>query len=344
MQQGALAIRARGLRKRFASRTGAVDAVNGLDLEVRAGECFGLLGPNGAGKTTSIEILEGLLVPTSGEVEVLGRRWDAHPGELRQRLGISLQETRFAEKLGVEETLALFRSFYRRGIEPERVMEMVSLTEKRRAWVGKLSGGQKQRLAVACALVGDPELLFLDEPTTGLDPQSRRQLWEVIRDIRRRGRTVLLTTHYMDEAERLCDRVAVVDHGRVIATGSPAELIARLGGDHVVEFALDGGAAGGSDAGTGVGAGAGPGPGAAPPRAPDEARLLALPAVRAARVEADGVALTVTEPHVAIPALLELLRSEGVALARLTTRHVSLEDVFVSLTGRHLRDDDGASA
>jgi len=190
--------------------------------------------------------------------------------------------------------------------------------------VGKLSGGQKQRLAVACALVGDPELLFLDEPTTGLDPQSRRQLWEVIRDIRSRGRTVLLTTHYMDEAERLCDRVAVVDHGRVIAMGSPAELIARLGGDHVVEFALDGGTA--------------------PAHTPGEARLLALPAVRAVRIEADGIALTVTEPHVTIPALLELLRSEGAVLARLTTRHVSLEDVFVLLTGRHLRDDDGAAA
>jgi len=324
MPQETLAIRARGLRKRFASRSGAVDAVNGLDLEVRVGECFGLLGPNGAGKTTTIEILEGLLAPTSGEVEVLGRRWDAHPDDLRQRLGISLQETRFAEKLGVEETLTLFRSFYRQGIEPARAMELVSLTEKRRAWVGKLSGGQKQRLAVACALIGDPELLFLDEPTTGLDPQSRRQLWEVIRDIRGRGRTVLLTTHYMDEAERLCDRVAVVDHGRVIAMGPPADLIARLGGDHVVEFALNAGTA--------------------PGGAPDEARLLALPAVRAARIEADGVALTVTEPHVAIPALLELLRAEGAVLARLTTRHVSLEDVFVSLTGRHLRDEDGAAA
>jgi len=346
MPQETLAIRARGLRKRFSSRTGAVDAVNGLDLEVRAGECFGLLGPNGAGKTTTIEILEGLLVPTSGEVEVLGRRWDAHPDDLRQRLGISLQETRFAEKLGVEETLDLFRSFYRQGIEPARVMELVSLTEKRRAWVGKLSGGQKQRLAVACALVGDPELLFLDEPTTGLDPQSRRQLWEVIRDIRGRGRTVLLTTHYMDEAERLCDRVAVVDHGRVIAMGSPAELIARLGGDHVVEFALNGGTAGVAGAGAGEGAGTGTGAdaGTAPARAPSEARLLALPAVRAARIEADGIALTVTEPHVTIPALLELLRSEGAILARLTTRHVSLEDVFVLLTGRHLRDDDGASA
>ena len=321
MPQETSAIRARALRKHFPSRTGAVEAVNGLDLEVRVGECFGLLGPNGAGKTTTIEILEGLQPPTSGDVEVLGRRWDTHHEDLRQRLGISLQETQFADKLSVEETLHLFRSFYRGGLPPETVMELVSLTEKRGAWVGKLSGGQKQRLAVACALIGDPELLFLDEPTTGLDPQSRRQLWDVIRDFRARGRTVLITTHYMDEAERLCDRVAVVDHGRVIALGTPAELIARLGGDHVVEFAVNGGAA-----------------------APSEPRLLSLPAVRAVRVEADGIALTVTEPHVAIPPLLEMLRADGLDLARLTTRHVSLEDVFVTLTGRHLRDENGASA
>jgi ABC-2 type transport system ATP-binding protein len=318
-----IAIRCRGLRKRFESRTGAVDAVNGLDLEVRAGECFGLLGPNGAGKTTTIEILEGLQTPTAGEVEILGRRWDAHPDDLRQRLGISLQETRFAEKLSVEETLTLFRSFYRQGIEPEDAMGLVSLNEKRRAWVGKLSGGQKQRLAVACALIGDPDLLFLDEPTTGLDPQSRRALWQVIRGLRDRGRTILLTTHYMDEAERLCDRVAVVDQGRVIAQGSPAELIARLGGDHVIEFAINGAAAGGP---------------------PDEAALLALPGVRGARLEATGILLTVTEPHVTLPALLQRLQADGVELARLATRHVSLEDVFVTLTGRHLRDETEASS
>ncbi|HEY3175941.1 MAG TPA: ABC transporter ATP-binding protein [Candidatus Polarisedimenticolia bacterium] len=315
-----LAIHCSDLQKRYESRTGPIDAVRGLDLEVHAGECFGLLGPNGAGKTTTIEILEGLLAPSAGVVEVLGMHWGRHEDDLRQRVGISLQETRFAEKLTVAETLSLFRSFYHRGIEPGRAMDLVSMTEKKDAWVGKLSGGQRQRLAVACALVGDPELLFLDEPTTGLDPQSRRQLWEIIRDFRARGRTILLTTHYMDEAERLCDRVAVVDHGKVIALGSPAELIARLGGDHVVEFAVNGGAesAGGL---------------------PGQEKLLALPAVRAARVEAGGISLTVTEPHLAIPGLLHLLRSESLELARLTTRHVSLEDVFVTLTGRHLRDD-----
>jgi ABC-2 type transport system ATP-binding protein len=317
------AIRCAALRKQYKSRSGSVEAVCGLDLEVRSGECFGLLGPNGAGKTTTIEILEGLLDSTSGEVEVLGRRWGTHEDELRQRIGISLQETRFAEKLTVAETLRLFRSFYRNGPEPVEVMEMVSLTEKRSAWVGKLSGGQRQRLAVACALVGDPELLFLDEPTTGLDPQSRRQLWDVIRSVRARGGTVLLTTHYMDEAERLCDRVAVVDHGKVIAEGSPADLIAHLGGEHVIEFAVDGGAGAG---------------------ALQEGSLIALPAVRSARVESDGILLTVSEPHLAIPGLLQMLQSRSLDLARLTTRHASLEDVFVTLTGRHLRDDQIPSA
>src|SRR6266852_5655947 len=237
-----LAIQCRHLHKRYPSRTAPVDAVNGLDLEVQEGQCFGLLGPNGAGKTTTIEILEGLMQPTSGDVEILGRRWGEDDVALRQRLGISLQETRLGEKLTVRETLALFRSFYGRGQSPETVMERVGLTEKAQAYVGKLSGGQRQRLAVACALVGDPDLLFLDEPTTGLDPQSRRQLWDILRGFRAQGRTILLTTHYMDEAERLCDRVAVVDHGQVIALGSPAELIARLGGEHLIEFALSNGA------------------------------------------------------------------------------------------------------
>src|SRR5207302_10425351 len=186
----ALAIQCRGLHKRYPSRTGPVDAVNGLDLEVQEGECFGLLGPNGAGKTTTIEILEGLLKPTSGEVEVLGERWGKNDDALRQRLGISLQETRLAEKLTVLETLTMFRSFYAQGVDPREVLEQVSLTEKANAYVGKLSGGQRQRLAVACALVGDPELLFLDEPSTGLDPQSRRQLWDILRSLRSEGRTV----------------------------------------------------------------------------------------------------------------------------------------------------------
>jgi ABC-2 type transport system ATP-binding protein len=310
------AVECRNLHKEYPTRGGSVRAVNGLNLLVGRGECFGLLGPNGAGKTSTIEILEGLLPATSGDVEVLGMRWGDHDDELRQRIGISLQETRFPEKLSVVEILNLFRSFYRSGRDPAAVMREVGLEEKARAWSGKLSGGQRQRLAVACALVGDPELLFLDEPTTGLDPQSRRRLWDTIRTLNAEGRTVMLTTHYMDEAERLCDRVAVVDRGEVIASGSPAELIAGLGGEHVVEFALANGSA----------------------MPPD--RLQSLPAVLQVRQDATGIALTVSEPHVAIPALLQCVESLGFDLIRLTTRHASLEDVFVRLTGRRLRDDE----
>jgi ABC-2 type transport system ATP-binding protein len=297
-----------------------VEAVRSLDLEVARGECFGLLGPNGAGKTTTIEILEGLLTPVSGDVEVLGRRWgSSQDEEIRQRIGISLQETRLSEKLTVLETIKLFRSFYRSGLSPEQAIARVSLEEKANARVGKLSGGQKQRLAVACALVGDPELMFLDEPTTGLDPQARRQLWDIIRDFRDQGRTVLLTTHYMDEAERLCDRVAIVDHGKVIALGSPAELIARLGGDHVIEFTFAEGQ----------------------PALPADA-FAGLPGVLSAREEAGVISLRVTQLHAVLPAVLDRVGQGGTPLARLTTRHASLEDVFVQLTGRHLRDEGEA--
>ncbi|OFW15272.1 MAG: hypothetical protein A3F70_16505 [Acidobacteria bacterium RIFCSPLOWO2_12_FULL_67_14] len=213
---------------------GDVTAVDSLSFTVRRGECFGLLGPNGAGKTTTIEILEGLLVPDAGDVEVLGLRWKTDDAELRQRLGIQLQETRLAEKATVEETLRMFRSFYRHGRSVPDLLRLFELDGKRRTWVGKLSGGQRQRLAVACALAGAPDLLFLDEPTTGLDPQSRRQLWSVLAEFRAQGGTVLVTTHYMDEAEILCDRVAVVDQGRLIALGTPGELIDALAAPKVV--------------------------------------------------------------------------------------------------------------
>ena len=225
-----LAVRCEGLRKHY----GDVVAVDGLSLHVERGECFGLLGPNGAGKTTTIEILEGLLTPDAGDVEVLGLRWRSDEHALRQRLGIQLQETQLADKLTVEETLRLFRSFYHRGLPIDELLGMVELESKRRSAVGKLSGGQKQRLSIACALAGRPDLLFLDEPTTGLDPQSRRQLWDVLGRFRAAGGTVLLTTHYMDEAETLCDRVAIVDHGKLIALGTPKDLIASLGAPRVV--------------------------------------------------------------------------------------------------------------
>jgi ABC-2 type transport system ATP-binding protein len=297
---------------------GAVEAVRGLSFTIETGECFGLLGPNGAGKTTTVEILEGLLPPTAGDVTVLGRRWGRDDHEIRERLGVCLQQTVLAEKLRVGETVELFRAFYRAGRDPRDVIEDVGLQEKAKARVGTLSGGQKQRLAVACALVGDPELLFLDEPTTGLDPQSRRQVWEIVNAFKRRGRTVVLTTHYMDEAEKLCDRIAVVDHGRVIARGTPRELIRSLGGDHVVEITVEERDSRG-------------------PLSPDQ--LAGLPSVRSVHAEAGHLLLTVTEPHVAIPPLLARLDGEGRVLASLTTRHASLEDVFVSLTGRHLRDE-----
>jgi ABC-2 type transport system ATP-binding protein len=313
-----LAIRCENLVKRYDGKP-PVEAVRGLNLEVERGECFGLLGPNGAGKTTTIEIIEGLLAATSGAVEVLGMAWGRSDDAIRQRIGISLQETRLSEKLSVRETLTLFRSFYRQGISPDEAMGRVSLEEKANAWVGKLSGGQKQRLAVACSLIGDPELLFLDEPTTGLDPQSRRQLWGIIREFRAQGRTVLLTTHYMDEAERLCDRVAIVDHGRVIALGTPRELIASLGGEHVIEFSLDDGA------------------GSA---ALDDETLRDLPTVSEARREDGHVILSVAQPHLALPALLRKLETLSCELTSLSTRHASLEDVFVKLAGRHLNDDE----
>jgi ABC-2 type transport system ATP-binding protein len=305
------ALQLRNLRKSYQD----VVAVDGLDLEVFRGECFGLLGPNGAGKTTTIEICEGLNTPDTGDVVVLGRRWGKDDRELRERLGISLQETQFSEKLTVDETVRLFRSFYRGGPSPEEVIAMVQLAEKAQSRVGGLSGGQKQRLALACALVGEPELLFLDEPTTGLDPQSRRQLWGLIEGLRSAGRSILLTTHYMEEAERLCDRVAIVDHGKMIALGTPRELIAALRAEHVLEFAL------------------------ADSAIVEEGPLLKIQGVCAA-IRQDGTyRLQVEELHLAMPALLGELRRQGAQLAELRTHSATLEDVFVSLTGRHLRDE-----
>ena len=305
------AIRCRDLAKTY---DGKVEAVRGIDLEIPVGECFGLLGPNGAGKTTTIEMLEGLLEPTKGEIEILGQRWGQNDNAVRQKLGISLQETKLSEKLTVEETLLLFRSFYSKRRSLEDVLEMTGLADKRSSWVVKLSGGQRQRLAIGCAVVGDPEILFLDEPTTGLDPQSRRHLWDVVRGFRREKKTVMLTTHYMEEAERLCDRVAIVDHGKVIALGSPRELIQRLGGDHIVEFEVDD-----------------------PGRLSAE-ELARLPSVSGTNPDGNVFTLTVGEVHLAIPALMDHLESHHLGLEHLSTRHASLEDVFVSLTGRHLRD------
>lgn len=307
-----LALRLSNLRKAFKD----VVAVDGIDLEVRAGECFGLLGPNGAGKTTTIEICEGLTAADSGDVAVLGMHWESRANELRQRLGIQLQETQLSDKLTVLETIRLFRSFYRRGPSTDEVIAEVQLGEKQNSRVGGLSGGQKQRLALACALVGDPDFLFLDEPTTGLDPQARRQLWDLIEKFKASGRTILLTTHYMDEAEQLCDRIAIMDHGKVIALGTPRELIASIGVEHVVEFSA------GSAA-----------------KEVDLAALASVEGVRGVRTEEGRVLLDVTQLHRAVPALLAELTRQGVPLTELRTHSATLEDVFVTLTGRHLRDE-----
>jgi ABC-2 type transport system ATP-binding protein len=301
-----------GLRKAYKD----VVAVDSLDLEVQPGECFGLLGPNGAGKTTTVEICEGLIPADAGEVRLLGRTWREAGSDLRQRIGISLQETQFSEKLTVDETLRLFGSFYDRPRPVDAVLQAVQLGEKRRGRVGQLSGGQKQRLALACALIADPELYFLDEPTTGLDPQSRRQLWELIEGVKSEGKTVLLTTHYMEEAERLCDRVAVVDHGRVIALGTPRELVSRLGAQHVVEFRADDGRR------TAL-------------TADDLGRLEGVISVRP---RAEAWLLESAHAHRTIPALLGFLAARDVPIAELVTHRATLDDVFLHLTGRQLRD------
>ena len=306
------ALSVRNLRKRYKD----VVAVDGIDLDVRTGECFGLLGPNGAGKTTTIEICEGLTAADSGDVEVLGLRWPSDARTLRQRLGIQLQETQLADKLTVAETLRLFRSFYASGPSVADLIALVRLDEKRDARIASLSGGQKQRLALACALVGDPDLLFLDEPTTGLDPQARRQVWDLIAEFKSSGRTIVLTTHYMEEAERLCDRVAIVDHGKVIGLGSPAQLVASIGIDHLVEFTA------GDHAST-----------------LDVAALQRLDGVRTARATNGSVTIQAIELHRVLPALLEELRQQSIPISELRTHSATLEDVFMSLTGRHLRDE-----
>jgi ABC-2 type transport system ATP-binding protein len=303
-----LAISCLNLRKHYPD----VKAVDGIDLEVARGECFGLLGPNGAGKTTTIEILEGLNTPDGGEVRILGLKWSDDEREIRERIGVSLQETQFSEKITVYETLRLFRSFYRSGRDPEELLKALSLDEKRNARVGKLSGGQKQRLGVACALVGEPDILFLDEPTTGLDPQSRLQLWEIVSGYRSRGGTILLTTHYMEEAERLCDRIAIIDHGKRIALGTPPELIARLDAPHIIEFEST-------------------------PLLGEET-FAQIGGFHGATRRGDRWQLRVDSLAIAVPQLLSSVETRGAKLEILSTHAATLEDLFVALTGRELRD------
>ncbi len=320
-----LAISCRNLVKTYSGRP-PVEAVRGIDLEIFEGECFGVLGPNGAGKTTTIEILEGLLPASSGEVSVLGLRWNEDRQEIREQIGVSLQETILSDRLSVRETIQLFRSFYKDGLTVDQCLASVSLAEKADAWVKKLSGGQRHRLAVAIALVGDPALLFLDEPTTGLDPTSRREIWEIIRSFRQRNKTVLLTTHYMEEAERLCDRVAIFDQGKVIALGTPHELIASLGAEHVIEFSIE---ANGNNGEVNAGF-------------KDCQWAADLPSVDRFD-EVDGqFRLTARQPHLVLPELLNELARRDLRMGSLTTRHASLEDVFIGLTGRQLTEQTSA--
>ena len=294
---------------------GDVTAVDGVTFEVQEGEFFGILGPNGAGKTTTLEIIEGLREADGGRVSVFGESPWPRNHRLLPRIGVQLQASSFFERLTAREQIRTFASLYGVGVKrADEMLETVGLSDKADTQAEKLSGGQKQRLSIACALVHDPELVFLDEPTAGLDPQARRNLWDLLRQINDSGRTVVLTTHHLDEAEVLCDRVAIMDHGKVISQGTPRELIASIGVEHVVEFSAGN-------------------------------TLLNLDAVRAlagvhsVRRENGSVLLQVTELHRAVPELLDELGRQGVPLTELRTHSATLEDVFVHMTGRHLRDE-----
>ena len=308
-----LALSARNLTKRY----GDLTAVDGIDLAVRRGTCVGLLGPNGAGKTTTIEMLEGLKTPDGGAIQILDRAWARDAHEIRERIGVQLQDTKLEDKITVAEAIGLFASFYRNRRPLNEVLGEVGLEEKKDARFESLSGGQKQRLAIACALVNRPELLFLDEPTTGLDPQARRRVWEIVEAFKREGGTVLLTTHYMEEAERLSDEVVIIDRGKVIESGQPRDVVARLGAEAVVELQFVDGSADG---------------------AIDDELLRAIPGIQAIRREPNALVLTTTAVQSTVGALLGVLKERDVALEDLRTHRPTLEDVFVSLTGKHLRD------
>ena len=301
-------IRVSDLRKSY----GDVRAVDGVSFEVRRGEIFGLLGPNGAGKTTTVEILEGLRAPDSGEARVLGLDVAREADALKPRIGVSLQTAALYPKLTVVELVDLFRSFYPKSRPTEELIEALGLGERRTAQTRELSGGQRQRLAVALALVNDPELVFLDEPTTGLDPAARRSLWGLVEKLREGGTSVLLTTHYMEEAEVLCDRLAVMDHGRILESGTVEQLVSTHFQDRAVRFDSV--------------------------EALDAAALEALPAVSSVKVDDTESLVYTRDVGATIGALLALAESRAVEPSNLAIRRASLEDVFLALTGRALRD------
>jgi ABC-2 type transport system ATP-binding protein len=302
------ALEVRGIRKAYPK----VVAVAGLDLEVRRGEVFGLLGPNGAGKTTTLEMIEGLTAPDAGTIRMLGLDWKHDGRAIRSRIGVQLQSTSLFNKITPREALALYGSYYPKRRSPEELLDLVQLRDKADAYHVTLSGGQMQRLALALALVNDPELVFLDEPTTGLDPQARRGLWEVVRHIQGEGRTVILTTHYMDEAEALCDRLAIMDHGRLLTEGTPMGLIHSLAIPSVVELTFDG--------------------------APPDPGLFAQRLGQEVAVRGDFWEIPTPDPKALLPRLLEAADSAAVPYQQIHVRRATLEDVFLQLTGRSLRD------
>jgi ABC-2 type transport system ATP-binding protein len=301
-------IAVRNLRKQFPK----VLAVAGVDLSIQAGEVFGLLGPNGAGKTTTLEMIEGLTPPDAGEIEICGLSWRGHGQEIRSRIGVQLQATSLFNKITPREALELFGSYYPKRRPTDELLDLVQLKDKADAYHVTLSGGQMQRLALALALVNDPEVVFLDEPTAGLDPQGRRSLWDVVRTIKSEGRTVMLTTHYMDEAEALCDRLAILDHGKVLRSGTPAELIASLGIPSVVELTFEG-------------------------PAPDSAAFSARLGT-AVEVRGDRWDIPTRDPKTLLPRLLTALEAARLDYGQVHIRRATLEDVFLQLTGRSLRD------